>query len=130
MPAGLTYTWAMSHTIQAVYENGVLRPLVPLALDEHAVVDVVVTQHAEVKPHGAELLEEMSEVGAEMRRKTFVTFAEKTTSMKTPLSAEQIANQQAAWVDFFREIDAIDESPPDDGLTNRDHDEILYGDPR
>jgi predicted DNA-binding antitoxin AbrB/MazE fold protein len=41
----------MTKTLQAVYENGVLRPLEPLDLPEHQRVDLVLTPAAHVSPN-------------------------------------------------------------------------------
>jgi hypothetical protein len=38
--------------------------------------------------------------------------------------------QQKALNEMFEEIDKLPQEPIDDGLSNRDHDKILYGSPR
>lgn len=82
-------------SFQAVYENGVLRPLEPLALPEHQVVSLTIL------PAGMPI---------------------------EPLDkAAEAARQADAWRELFAELDKIPDFPDPDGLTNRDHDQILYG---
>jgi predicted DNA-binding antitoxin AbrB/MazE fold protein len=38
----------MTETIPAIYENGVLRPLIPLALPEHTAVEIQIVKSASV----------------------------------------------------------------------------------
>ena len=82
-------------SFQAVYENGVLRPLEPLALPEHQVVSLAIV------PEGApaEPIDEAAEA----------------------------ARQADAWQKLLAELEQIPDAPDPDGLTNRDHDQILYG---
>lgn len=84
----------MSHEFQAIYEKGVLRPLVPIVLREREIVSVSITARADA-------LE--------------------------PASSEQ---QREALLGFIAQMESLPESPTDDGLTNRDHDQILYGGPK
>jgi predicted DNA-binding antitoxin AbrB/MazE fold protein len=39
----------MTITVEAVYENGVLRPTHPLALDEHEKVELIIRTPAEIR---------------------------------------------------------------------------------
>ena len=86
---------------QAIYEHGVLRPLTPLDLDESAEVTVV----ALLNGNGA--AEDLPE--------------------PTP---DELTRQQAALNAMFAEVDRLPQTSRNDGLSNRDHDQILYGSPK
>ena len=83
----------MSEIIQAIYENGVLRPLEPVDLDEHEVVWVSVKKQSE--KNGA------------------------------AVDAE-IAEQQQAVGNFLQRMERLKVQAPQDGFSNRDHDQVLY----
>ncbi len=34
---------------------------------------------------------------------------------------------QNSWQEFLKQVESLPDAPPTDGLTNRDHDKILYG---
>jgi predicted DNA-binding antitoxin AbrB/MazE fold protein len=34
---------------------------------------------------------------------------------------------QSSWQEFLKEVESLGDDSPNDGLTNRDHDQILYG---
>jgi predicted DNA-binding antitoxin AbrB/MazE fold protein len=34
---------------------------------------------------------------------------------------------QNSWREFLKQVESLPDPPPTDGLTNRDHDKILYG---
>jgi predicted DNA-binding antitoxin AbrB/MazE fold protein len=87
----------MNHTFQAVYEHGLLRPLEPVDLSEHEVVSLTVTTRAE------------------------------PVTEETEDKEEAIRRQQAALMAFVERAAAEQVDMPDDGLTNRDHDKIIYG---
>lgn len=87
----------MNHTFQAVYEHGLLRPLEPLDLSEHEVVSLTVTTRAE------------------------------PVAQETEDEEEAIRRQQAALMAFVERAADEQVDMPDDGLTNRDHDKIIYG---
>jgi predicted DNA-binding antitoxin AbrB/MazE fold protein len=82
-------------SFQAVYENGVLRPLEPLALPEHQVVSLTIL------PAG-------------------------TANDVASANPSRQADVLEAWLD---EVSRLPLEGPDDGLSNRDHDQILYGKP-
>lgn len=87
----------MSQECHAIYENGVLRPITPLDLPESAEVALIVA----------------------------------TTKVAVWKSAqcgtEELRRQQAALDAMFREVDSLPQVPMCDGLSGRDHDQILYG---
>jgi predicted DNA-binding antitoxin AbrB/MazE fold protein len=87
----------MSQEFQAIYENGVLRPITPLNLPESAEV--------------AGTLRETNGIGRE--------FAKPDTAA--------LQRQQAALNAMFSEIDKLPQASSSDGLSGRDHDKILYG---
>lgn len=41
-----------------------------------------------------------------------------------------LSEQQKALAAMFAAVDQLPQSPNDDGLSNRDHDQILYGSPK
>jgi predicted DNA-binding antitoxin AbrB/MazE fold protein len=88
----------MTQLIQAIYEQGVFRPLEPVELAEHAHVALVVS------PFGAEKdTEAQSEPSAILQR------------------------QKAALAKLRVEMDSLPSCAPKDGLGGADHDLILYG---
>jgi predicted DNA-binding antitoxin AbrB/MazE fold protein len=84
----------MSQSFQAIFENGVLRPLTPLHLPESARVSGTIDESAAVE---------------------------------TPGEPFDLKKQQAALDEMFREIQKLPQAPSNDGLSNRDHDQIIYG---
>jgi predicted DNA-binding antitoxin AbrB/MazE fold protein len=52
------------------------------------------------------------------------------TRVKVELEAENSQSsteRQASWQEFLKEVESLPDDSPNDGLTNRDHDRILYG---
>lgn len=88
----------MSQEFDAIFENGVLRPLTPIELGEAAEVRVIVLDKNGV------------------------------ASLASPTLTE-LQQQQAALDAMFRQVDAVPQTPCNDGLSGRDHDMILYGSP-
>jgi predicted DNA-binding antitoxin AbrB/MazE fold protein len=89
----------MSHTIPAVFSDGVFRPLAPVSLAEGTQVQLQVQSPDTVAVPKGEL---------------------------TP---EQLARQQKAIAELLAEIEALPPEGPNDGFSGRDHDKILYGAP-
>jgi predicted DNA-binding antitoxin AbrB/MazE fold protein len=83
-------------SFQAVFENGVLRPLEPLALPEHEIVSLTIVPAGVAPSPPAD-------------------------------ESEEAARQADAWRKLLAELEQIPDAPDPDGLTNRDHDQILYG---
>lgn len=81
----------MDQQLPAIFENGVLRPLVPLDLPEQSQVSIVVRAD------------------------------------ETATAPFDLKKQQDALDEMFREIQKIPQTPVNDGLSNRDHDHIIYG---
>lgn len=79
----------MSHTVPAVFDAGVFRPLEPVDLAEGTQVVVQMPQS------------ELAEVVDEETR--------------------------AAWIAYLDRMAAMPDDSPADGLSNRDHDRIIYG---
>ncbi len=75
----------MSQEFDAIYENGVLRPLKPVELREHEVVSVVVAQ---TTTPNAEALA----VG-EKQRRILLAFADKMESLADPALADGASNR-------------------------------------
>lgn len=90
VPGG-KYTYDMSHTIHAIYDSGVFRPLEPVNLAEGTPVVVQLASPSSVDS------DEVDEV------------------------------TQQAWRDYLDRMDSLPDDSPRDGLTNRDHDRIIYG---
>lgn len=85
----------MSQQIQAIFENGVLRPLTPLVLLEKSHVSVTVDEGS------------VATTDEVLRR-----------------------SQQDALNATFAAVDQLPQTPRNDGLSGRDHDQILYGSPQ
>lgn len=49
-------------------------------------------------------------------------------SIGPPASDEVNEETSKAWSDYLDRMESMPDSTPQDGLTNRDHDRILYGD--
>lgn len=87
----------MNQCIQAIYEHGVLRPLQPLQLQESEVVSLLI-QKSDDQHNGA------------------------------PSHDEELARRQRETVlAFVSKMELMPENCPQDGLTNRDHDQLIYG---
>lgn len=78
------YTWDMSQEFDAIYENGVLRPLKPVVFREHEVVSVSVTSSAEGAPSPA--------VGTKQRG-VLLAFTAKMESLAEDLPADGTTNR-------------------------------------
>ena len=88
----------MNHFIQAIYEQGVFRPLEPVDLAEHKHVSLVVT-----------------EAGTAGDKPQFAN------------DDATIERQREALAQLRAKMDALPTRAPDDGLGGADHDLILYG---
>jgi predicted DNA-binding antitoxin AbrB/MazE fold protein len=82
----------MTFHTDAIYEGGVLRPLVPLSLKENEVVALTIS----------------------------------TAAGDAAASAEG-AQQRNVLADYVRKVESRSEEVPADGLSNRDHDRLIYG---
>jgi predicted DNA-binding antitoxin AbrB/MazE fold protein len=91
----------MSQFIQAIYEQGVFRPLEPVQLAEHAQVSLVVS------PEGSEGSKDKGNVKSH--------------------SLDILQRQQASLAKLRAEMDSLPSGAPEDGLGGADHDLILYG---
>jgi predicted DNA-binding antitoxin AbrB/MazE fold protein len=91
----------MSQQIDAIYDNGMLRPLAPLALPDQTRVKLTVETEQPTAPH-------------------VQTDAQKA-------EAEVLAKQKAALEELRREIEQIPQHHNNDGWSVRQHDELLYG---
>ena len=87
----------MGQELNAIFENGVLRPLTPLNLGEATEVRIV--------------LQERNAAAGEMAE-------------PNPIELQQ---QRLALNAMFEEVDKLPQTPRNDGLSGRDHDKILYG---
>jgi predicted DNA-binding antitoxin AbrB/MazE fold protein len=81
----------MSHSIPAIFDAGVFRPLVPVDLAEGTQVDVLLQQ-------------------------------------TLPVSVEVDETTRTSWINYLDRMESLPDRTPKDGLSNRDHDRILYGD--
>jgi predicted DNA-binding antitoxin AbrB/MazE fold protein len=90
MPTG--YVLNMTFHIDAIYEGGVLRPLVPLKLEEHELVSLSITLTAD------------------------------------KISTEsEVARQRSVFLAYLAKVESQSDTMPGDGLSNRDHDRLIYG---
>lgn len=94
----------MSQQIDAIYDNGVLRPLVPLLLPDQTRVKVTV----EAPPSTAS-----STVVAEPAGES--------------VDVSILTRQKQALEKMFREVDKLPQHRNNDGWSVRQHDELLYG---
>jgi predicted DNA-binding antitoxin AbrB/MazE fold protein len=81
----------MSHTIPAIFDAGVFRPLEPVQL----------AQGTQVVVH----------------------FEETTPTVSDEIDEET----RQGWCDYLNRMKSLPDQSPNDGLTNRDHDRIIYG---
>ena len=88
---GAKYTYDMSHTIPAVFDDGVFRPLAPVDLAKGTLVDV------------------------------------RLASPSSAVTDEVEEETRQAWCDFLDRMESLPDDSPRDGLSNRDHDRIIYG---
>jgi predicted DNA-binding antitoxin AbrB/MazE fold protein len=93
----------MSQQIDAIYDNGMLRPLAPLALPDQTRVKLTV--EAEDSP-----------------------MPQDQTNIRAT-DAEVLAKQKAALDEMRRRIEQIPQHRNNDGWSVRQHDELLYGKP-
>jgi predicted DNA-binding antitoxin AbrB/MazE fold protein len=80
----------MDQNIEAIFENGVLRPLEPVDLKESQRVQLSI----HVEPVAADLMS---------------------------------AEQHESILDLIDAMEKMPQRSPNDGLSNRDHDKMLYG---
>jgi predicted DNA-binding antitoxin AbrB/MazE fold protein len=82
---------SMAHSIAAIFDAGVFRPLEPVEMANGTQVVV------QVQGNG-------------------------------PLVSDDVDEEtRKAWSDYLDRMESRPDSTPQDGLTNRDHDRILYG---
>ena len=87
----------MSQDIRAIFDNGVFRPLDRLEI-----------------PEGSHVKLRVDEV-------------EKSSCADEQLGSAEIQRQLDALHAMFAQVDQIAQTPCRDGLSGRDHDQILYG---
>jgi predicted DNA-binding antitoxin AbrB/MazE fold protein len=61
---------------------------------------------------------------------TPVTVVVQEPNDRTPCEAAELKHQQRALDAMFSVVDKLPQTPNDDGLSGRDHDQILYGTPK
>jgi predicted DNA-binding antitoxin AbrB/MazE fold protein len=94
----------MSQHIDAIYDNGVFKPLVPVSIPDQTHVKLTVDAESKV------LLEGKTE--------PFVP---------PPVNSDVLASQKAALEQLRRDIDKLPQTKNNDGWSVRQHDELLYG---
>ncbi len=92
----------MSQHIDAIYDNGVLRPLEPLSLPDQTRVKLT--------------------LDAELRAPTSGSQSESDEE-----DADVLAKQQAALDELRRKVDQLPQHRNHDGWSVRQHDDLLYG---
>ena len=124
----------MSHTVPAVFDAGVFRPLEPVDLAEGTQVVVQMPQS------------ELAETVDEETRAAWIAYLDRMKAMpddsspdglsnrdcadsKRELSGQELSRQQAAIEEMLAEIENLPDEDPHDGFSGRDHDKILYGAP-
>lgn len=91
----------MSQHIDAIYDNGVLKPLEPLSLPDQTRVKLTVEEDSAVAPP--------------------------VVPEPNAVDTEVLARQKAALEEMRRKIDQLPQHRNNDGWSVRRHDEILYG---
>lgn len=81
----------MDHTIPAIFDSGVFRPLEPVDLVQGTQVQV---QLKNPEPTNSDEVDEAT---------------------------------RKAWNDYLDRMESLPSKSPQDGLTNRDHDRVIYG---
>lgn len=100
----------MNHTIPAVFDAGVFRPLVPVELAEGTRVEVGIPEAAPSKPpYDRERL--MKFIG----------------DMEAIPDDSPQQHDAASWQQFVADMEAMPDNSEKDGFSNRDHDRLLYG---
>ncbi len=87
----------MLQSCQAVFENGVFRPLQPLDLKEHELVSLAIVS------------------------------ASTNGSAPPTAEQQQGQRQQEVLLRFVSKMEAIPDESAADGFSNRDHDRVIYG---
>jgi hypothetical protein len=94
----------MTQQIDAIFDNGVFKPLVPVSIPDKAHVKLTVDADTVAPPEG--------------KAAPFVP---------PPPNAEVLERQKAALEQLRREIDKLPQTKNNDGWSVRQHDELLYG---
>ena len=89
--AAAGYDSCMTFQTDAIFEGGVLRPLIPLNLNEHEVVSLSISTTAEAS---------------------------------IPTDTEK---QRAILSAYVAKMETLPDHSHQDGLSNRDHDKLIYG---
>lgn len=105
----------MSHLIQAIYENGVLRPLERLELGEHQQVQIIVEPEKDsqsvvvpittLEPEPFDLLRNISVVVQATDDGYLATFFDANIGMTGDTKEESVANLRLLLVDVFDELE-------------------------
>ena len=114
----------MTQFIQAIYEQGVFRPLEPVALPEHERVSLTV---APVSSSGETAQDALKERRAAALRAALEDAARLPLEGAGLNDAEALRKQREALARMRAEMDALPSEAPRDGLGGADHDLILYG---
>ena len=88
----------MNHDVDAIYDNGVFRPLAPVVIPDGARVHLRVNESSD---------------------------ADETPT--STIDSATLQRQREALAKLRAEMDALPSEAPRDGLGGRDHDQILYG---
>ncbi len=91
----------MDHAFQAIYEDGVLRPLEPLRLLNRQIVTLSLVEDSAAMP---------------------------SDQTAANIDSATIEQQTQAWMAFVERVEALPVARPDDGFSNRAHDAAIYGD--
>ena len=105
----------MSHLIQAIYENGVLRPLERLELGEHQQVQIIVEPEKDsqsvvvpittLEPEPFDLLHNIPVVVQPTDDGYLATFFDANIGMTGDTKEESVANLRLLLVDVFDELE-------------------------
>lgn len=120
----------MSHTIPAIFDAGVFRPLEPVDLAEGT--QVLVQLESSTPGISDEVDEETRQAWRDYLDRMKSLPERSSTSRpaeatKDEMSPAELSRQQAAIEEMLAEIESLPIEEPDDGFSGRDHDKILYG---
>lgn len=113
----------MTYDVEAIYDAGVFRPLVPITIPNGSRV------HLRVEEEVVEVVENDAE--AEARRRAamdeFLRLPKELPLEGSPNSSKMMTKEQKS--EFLRMMIELPIESPDDGFSGADHDKLLYGQP-
>jgi predicted DNA-binding antitoxin AbrB/MazE fold protein len=122
--AGVDFVY-MSERIEAIYENGVFRPIGDVALPEHLQVVLTVERKKSEPSSAQEIADVVARQKAAAARLDALLDYSKDKPDDDPAAIEA---QQQAFAALEKELEQIPYNPESGTRGSIDHDKILYGD--